>query len=89
MYESVLLTSGDNNEDLPSIEATESEDGLHLYLYARPPGCGPETDDILFAYWGCLPLDAWRTLAEMYALRHPEAFRPIVQKWEALTHARL
>lgn len=72
---------------VPQVEACESDDGLELYESRLPPDGSEE--DMETHHWGTLTLDGWRTLCQMFALRHPAQFAPIVTLWERFcaTHA--
>ena len=68
-----------------ALEAMETSEGL--YIYEVLPHGDPainDDDDLPTHFEGRLSHEAWRTLVLMYAMRHPEAFAPIVAKWQAL-----
>lgn len=78
-----ILQSAD--DDYACVEATENDEGLDLQRRMPEDPCVEESADS--AYWGRLSLEGWHTLAEMYALRHPERFARIVARWRFLQEA--
>ena len=72
--------------DYTHVEATEGAEGLHLHAAIIDPDIAD--DPIDFTYWGCISLEGWQHLAEMFALRHPERFRKVVRRWKALRRSQ-
>jgi hypothetical protein len=69
----------DQDEVYAHVAATETAHGLDLHSI-NETALG-ECDQ---AFWGRLSLSGWHALTEMYALRHPQAFRRIVSRWTEL-----
>ena len=73
------------------LEAIETPEGLLIHeVWPGDPVVEDEDscDDTACIFRGRLPLEAWRTLVEMYALRYPRAFAGVVAKWHALQAER-
>lgn len=78
-----ILQEEDTDNGHLHIEATEDKEGIVLHECLDDGHGGME-----YAYMGRLSLDAWRTLAEMFLLRHPQSARAMVAKWQTLLDQR-